>query len=140
VAVDLRYSVETQYPTVEFLGGTQTRDVVAVGITTKGHGVYIEFRIPVTTYTPDNVKSNAIGYTGTIENAFTFPGVQGVSWGQSPDAAGELVDQITYTVVSDSGNSSAQLTLPLSGIGTSGQISKLKNLLASLNESEGLTG
>lgn len=140
MAVDLHYTVETQYPTVEFLGGTQTRDVVAVGITTRGHGVYLEFRLPVSTYSAALVKSYGTGYTGTIEQAFDFPGVGGVSWGQSPDASGELKDQITYTVVSDSGNSSAQVTLPLSGIGTAPQLAKLQHLLDGLNEAEGAGG
>ena len=43
------FTVVTQYPTVEYLGGTQTRDVVAVGYTTKPSGIY---------FTPDRKESH----------------------------------------------------------------------------------
>ena len=45
------FSVVTQYPTVEYLGGTQTRDVIAVVYTLKLSGLYFEARIPAADYT-----------------------------------------------------------------------------------------
>lgn len=136
MAVDLGYQVQTQYPTTEFLGGTQTRDVTAVGITTNGHGVYIEFRIPDNVYSAAQVKDYAIGYTGTIEQVFEWPGVGGASWSQVPTPSGELADQITLTVQSDSGNSAANLVTPLGTLSEQSTAPKVAKLVKALNDAE----
>lgn len=139
MADNLNYTVDTQYPTVEFLGGTQTRDVVAVGITTQGHGVYMEFRIPQTLYSAKQVKAYATGYTGSIESQFDIQGVAGLQWSQQPNASGELQDVWTYTVTSSTGNSAATFTLPI-GQATTDNVTKKVNALASqLNQAEALT-
>lgn len=113
MAVDLGYDVVTQYPTVQFLGGTQTQDVVAVGITTRGHNVYVEFNIPRNIYSAQEVKNYATGYTGSVEQFFEVPGVTGVSWSQQPNASGNLVPTLTFTVESTSGLSAATFSVPL---------------------------
>jgi hypothetical protein len=132
------FTVVTQYPTLEFIGGTQTQDVMAIGYRTKAHGVYFEVRIPRKGYTPGNVNSTGIGYTGTIEAAFANDNVIGGEWTQTPTAAGDLVDNIVYTVASDSGNSTAQLVVPYSQLSPGLYDPKLAALAKTLNDSEGL--
>ena len=106
------FNVVTQYPTLEFIGGTKTQDVMAIGYRTKAHGIYFEARIPRAGYTQANVVSTGEGYTATIEAAFSDSHVIGAEWTQTPTAAGDLVDNIVYTVASDSGNSTAQIVVP----------------------------
>jgi hypothetical protein len=106
------YTVETQYETVEYLGGTQTRPVIAVGVRTKLHGVYFEFRIPKAEYNSGNVRNNANGYTAQYELLFGIEGVTDVEWVQEPTNAGQLADHVIVYFESTSGNSSASLDVP----------------------------
>jgi hypothetical protein len=108
------YSIVTQYPTVEYLGGTQTKDVMAVGVRTNDHGVYFEFRLDKKAYTAANVKSDANGYTIVYELLFDIDGVTDVEWSQQPTAAGELQDHVTVYFTSSSGNSSSFIDFPYS--------------------------
>jgi hypothetical protein len=108
------YDVVTQYETVEFLGGTQTRPVIAVGVRTKAHGVYFEFRLPKADYNPTNVKNDANGFTIVYELLFTIDGVTDVEWTQEPTNAGQLQDHVIVYVTSTSGNSSSSIDVPYS--------------------------
>jgi hypothetical protein len=108
------YTVETQYETTEFLGGTQTQQVIAVGVRTNLHGVYFEFRIPKADYSSAAVKSNANGYTIIYELLFTIPGVSDAEWGQEPTPGGQLEDHVTVYFASTSGNSTASIDFPYS--------------------------
>jgi len=108
------YAIIAQYPTVEFLGGTQTRDVMAVGVRTNDHNVYFEFRLPKASYTADNVKADANGFTIVYELLFDIPGVTDVEWSQQPTPAGQLQDHVTVYFASSSGNSSSFLDFPYS--------------------------
>ena len=132
------FTVVTSYPTLEFLGGTQTQDVMAIGYRTKAHGVYFEVRVPKAGFTAENVNSMGIGYTGTIEAAFTNQNVIGGEWTQTPNSAGELVDNIVYTVQSDSGNSTDQVTVPYSQLAPELYDPKLAAAVKTLNDTEGL--
>ena len=132
------FEVVTQYPTLEFIGGTQTQDVMAVGYRTKANQVYFEVRIPRKGYTASNVNSTGIGYTGTIEAAFANDNVIGGEWTQTPTAAGDLVDNIVYTVASDSGNSTAQLVVPFAQLAPELYDPKIAALVKTLNDAEGL--
>lgn len=133
---DLGFTIVTQYPTVEFLGGTQTRDVTAVGFTTNGHGVYYEARIPNAIYSPQQVFDYATGYTGTIEQVFNWNGVIGASWSQQPNANDELADFLTLTVSSTSGNSTAQITIPFTDLGVAAGVNKVTALHHNLDLTE----
>jgi hypothetical protein len=106
------YSIQTQYETVEYLGGTQTRPVIAVGVLTVGHGVYFEFRIPKVNYNSANVRNDANGFTIIYEMLFTIPGVVDVEWTQEPTQAGQLADHVVVYFESTSGNSSASIDFP----------------------------
>ena len=108
------YTIGPQYETVEFLGGTQTRPVIAVGVTTVGHGVYFEFRLPKTAYNSAAVASNANGYTTIYELLFTIPGVTSAEWAQEPNQAGQLEDHVVVYFQTPSGNSGASIDFPYS--------------------------
>ncbi len=89
---------------IEFLGGTQTRPVVAVSYQSKPSGVYFEQRILRKVYSPAVVKNVGQAWAALIEQALATAGVAGLAWSQVPTASGELQDTITVTVESDSGN------------------------------------
>lgn len=126
------YDVITQYETVEFLGGTQTRPVIAIGVRTHEHGVYFEFRLPKADYNAANVKNDANGFTIVYELLFEIPGVSDVEWTQEPTSAGQLQDHVIVYVVSTSGNSSASLDVPYSQFTQdiiAGKVEKLRGQL-----------
>jgi hypothetical protein len=106
------YDVITQYETVEYLGGTQTRPVIAVGVRTHVHGVYFEFRVDKKDYNSSVVRSDANGFTIIYELLFTIPGVTDVEWTQEPTSAGQLMDHVVVYFTSTSGNSSASIDFP----------------------------
>lgn len=130
------YSIVTQYPTVEFIGGTQTQDVSAVGILTKPHGVYAEFRVPQAGMTASIVNAAALGYADIYETLFTIPGVVGVAWSQQANAVNVLQDVVTITVASTSGNSTATLSVPLVDLGPQLHKPQIAALRKTLNEIE----
>lgn len=130
------YEVITQYETVEFLGGTQTRPVIAVGVRTKEHGVYFEFRLPKGDYNAANVKNDANGFTIIYELLFDIPGVADVEWTQEPTTSGQLADHVIVYVVSSSGNSSASLDVPYSQFTQEIIAGKVKTLRGQLDAGE----
>lgn len=132
------FQVVTQYPTLEFLGGTQTQDVMAVGYRTKAQGIYFEVRIPRNIYSSDIVSSYGTGYTGTVEQYFTNPNVIGGEWTQTPTPSGELQDTMIYTVASDSGNSTGQVTVSFAQLSQPSVETEINHLISQLNASEGL--
>lgn len=140
MAVDLGYDVVTQYPTVQFIGGTQTQDVVAVGIVTRGHQVYVEFNIPRNIYSAQEVKNYATGYTGSVEQFFEVPGVTGVAWSQAPNSSGNLIPTLTFTVESTSGLSAATFAVPLASATDTLVKTRAAALRKELNDSEASGG
>jgi hypothetical protein len=130
------FDVVTQYPTLEFLGGTQTQDVMAIGYRTATHGVYFEVRIPKKGYTTANVHSTGMGYTSLVEGLFFNDNVIGVEWTQIPTANGELMDAYVVTVASDSGNSTAQVTITDAKLAPEVYKPKINALVKTVNDSE----
>lgn len=133
-----QYSIVTQYETVEFLGGTQTRPVMAVGVRTADHGVYFEFRLPKADYNAANVKNDAEGFSIVYELLFTIPGVSDVEWTQEPTNAGQLQDHVLVYVVSTSGNSSSSIDVPYSKFTQDYIAAQVKKLRTQLDNAEGL--
>jgi hypothetical protein len=131
-------SVVVQYPGVVFLGGTQTQDVIFVGITTSPHGVYFEVPVPKAVYTPTLVNQYAEGYGGTIEQAFAVPGVVGAEWTQTPTPASELQSNLVIYVQSASGNSQASFSLPFADLTPALIEAGAKPLIAQLDATEAL--
>jgi len=109
MAVDPSFTIVTQEPTVEYIGGTNTQDVIAVGFVTTAHQVYGEVRVPQASYSAALAKAAAAGYADIFETIFSFPNVSDLAWGQRTTRAGLLVDQVTIYVSSDSGQSTAPL-------------------------------
>jgi hypothetical protein len=132
------YTVVTQYPTTEFLGGTQTRDVVAVGIQTIPHGIYTEVRIPQAAYDSHLVAAAALGAASIFEYLASIPNVVGVQWYQQPQPNGELADAVTITVASSSGDSTANLNVLVSALGPKEHEPQIEALSAQLDAAEGL--
>ncbi len=130
------FEVRVQYPTVEFLGGSQTRDVMAVGYVTKPSGIYVEVRIPKSTYTAAQVKSYGIGYSGTIEAVAAIPGVDGMTWSQVQRRDGTLGDVMTVYVTSSSGDSAGSFVLPFAQLAPELAAPKVAALRKQLDNAE----
>lgn len=130
------YAIVTQYETVEFLGGTRTRDVIAVGVRTAAHGVYFEFRVPKATYTAAIATQNANGFAIVYEDLFQIAGVDGVEWTQEPTPAGQLEDHVIVYVQSSSGNSSSSINVPYSQFAQELIAPKVAALVAQLDAAE----
>jgi hypothetical protein len=105
------YTVRVQYPTVEFLGGSQTRDVMAIGFVTKPHGIYFEARIPKKQYNAAAVRSYGIGYSGMIEAIADIAGIEAMVYSPKQQPDGTLLDTFEVYVSSTSGDSAGALTL-----------------------------
>lgn len=135
------YDVLTQYPSTEFLGGTQTRDVMVVGINAKPVGsdawtVYLEFQIPEKLYTPAQVKAYATGYSGSVREVRELPGVTDMSYMQDVTPGGQLSPGFTVYVESDSGLSGGAFALPFGQLSGDLAAPKVAALVAKLNASE----
>lgn len=130
------YTVVSQYETVEFLGGTQTRPVIAVGVRTAVHGVYFEFRLLKADYNSANVKADANGFTIVYELLFTIPGVTDVEWTQEPTNAGQLQDHVVVYFTSTSGNSSASIDFPYSQFTQDYIAARVAHAIAGLDAAE----
>ena len=132
------FTVVGQYPTVEFLGGIKTRNVIAVGAVTVPHGVYFEVRVSQSTYGATLVAAALLGPASIYEDLYGITGVIGVEWGQGVTAGGELQDVVTITVSSTSGNSTAQLTVPFSQLGPQLHAPQIAALVHELDATEEL--
>lgn len=132
------YRIGLQYPDVEFLGGTQTRPVMAVGVFTNPHNVYFEMRIPKTDYKAATVATYAEQYAANIEVAFQNPNVADIVWFQDQRADGYLVDMATVYVTSDSGNSTGTLDVLFGQLDLRYLDPKITALVATLNQAEAL--
>ena len=111
------YTVITQYPGIDVIGGTQTQDVIFVGITTIPNGTYIEFPIAQKGFAADFVAGAAVGWATIVETVWTLPWVVGVQWTQIVNQSNQLVSSLVITVTSTSGNSAGQLTVPIVSLG-----------------------
>ena len=132
------FKVVTQYPTIEFLGGSQSQSVMAVGYVSKPNGVYFEQRIARSIYAPSIVKAVGESYATIFETLFTVPGVSGVEWSQAQIASGALEDQVTIYVSSTSGNSTSSLTVAIAALGPKLHASQIAALRKQLDEAEAL--
>ncbi len=103
------YSIVTQYPDVEVIGGAQTQDVQVIGVLTAEHSVYFEIRLPRASATTAFIRQEANAFTIIYELVFTAPGVSDVQWTQEPTAGGLLEDHVIVYVTSTSGNSTGVL-------------------------------
>jgi hypothetical protein len=128
------------YDDVEFLGGSQTRDVLVTSIRTKPSGVYIEVRVPRSLfdqYGSQVVNAAALGMANIFETLMKQPYVAGVQWGQQA-AQGQLRDVAVITVASTSGDSQSTLTVPVVNLGPDLDHKAITKLHDQLDATEGL--
>lgn len=130
------YTGLTQRPGVQFIGGTQTRNVQLVGITTQPHGVYFEFQVPQTDYSAAVVTQDANGFASIIEALFEIDGIAGIEWTQEPTTSGQLVDHLLITVQSTSGESTALLDEPFSQLTQQNVAGKVGTIVDQLDQAE----
>jgi hypothetical protein len=132
------YTVVTQYPGIDSLGGTQTQDVIFVGITTIPHGIYLEFPIPTTVYSATQVADYGIGFSGTVEAVYDNEWVVGAQWSQIVNPSNMLESVLIITVTSTSGNSTGTVTIPQSQWAATFWNPPINNLHAQLDDAENL--
>lgn len=132
------YDVVTQYPGVQTLGGSQTRDVIFVGIQTKPSGIYVEFPINKASYKSTSVATAAAAWAKIAEAINAEPFVTDVQWTQIVTAGGQLVNGWVITVESSSGNSAGQLTVANRDLAANYDAAPIAALHKELNAAEGL--
>lgn len=121
---------------IEYLGGSQTRSVVALSAVSQPHGVYFEWRIPRAGFTAVKASGQAQAYAGLVEDIFKNANVAGAEWTQQPNAAGFLLDEMIVYVTSDSGDSSATFTQSFYALDPAQVDAKVAALAAELNALE----
>lgn len=132
------FKVRGTYPVTETLGGTKTRNMVAVGAVTVPHGVYFEVRVPQADYTASLTAAALLGPASIYEDLFDIPGVVDVAWSQGATASGQLQDLVTVVVSSTSGDSSDELTVPFVQLGPQLHKPQIAALRAQLDATEAL--
>lgn len=134
------FDILTSYRDVEFLGGTNTRDVHVAGGFTKPSGIYFEVRVPSSLYEKEGasvINAAALSTTTILETLMTQQHVDGVLWGQQ-SAGGQLQDVAIINVVSPSGNSSEPYTVPFIKLGPKLNAPQIAAIAKRLAETEAL--
>lgn len=134
------FAIVTSYEDVEFVGGTNTRDVQVAGAVTKPSGIYFEVRVPKSTYQQDGpsvINAAALGMANILETLVKQPHVGGVQWGQA-SSGGQLQDVAIITVLSKSGNSSSLYTVPIVQLGPKLNATQIAAISARLDATEAL--
>lgn len=132
------FSVQNQRPGLLSIGGTQTQDVVFVGITTSPSGIYVEFPVIASAYSSDVVNAAAIGWATIAETIAAQPFVIGVQWAEIINAANQLVPAWIITVQGSSPDNAAQLTIENNKLGPKLGADRIKKLHDELAATEGL--
>lgn len=122
--------------TVEYLGGTNSRQVAVVAVRTYPSLVYFEFRIPRADFTAAIARQEAEGYGAQVEAIMTDPHVNGIEWFQNANPAGYLVDMGTIFVQSTSGNSGLSFSVPWGLVYVEYVDTPIANLVAQLDAAE----
>lgn len=132
------YTVVNQYPGLDTLGGTQTQDVVFVGITTLPHGTYVEFPVAKSVYAKDVVAGAALGWADIAETLWKQPHVVGVQQTQVVNQSNQLTYSWIISVESDTGDSWATLTIANNDLGPKLGLDRINALSAQLTGAENL--
>lgn len=122
--------------TVEYLGGTQSRQVAVCAVRTAPSLVYFEFRIPRSGFTAAIARQEAEGYGALVESILTGPNVSGIEWWQNANDSGYLVDMGTIFVRSNSGNSGLSFDVPWGLVHPEYVDGPISDLVAQLNAAE----
>ena len=132
------FQVVTQYPGLLAIGGTQTQNVVFVGITTSPSGIYVEFPVIQSVYSASVVDAAALGWATIAETLAKQPYVSGVQWTQIINPANQYVPAWVITVSSSSGNSAGQITIENQQLGPKLDATAIAHLHDELDKAEAL--
>lgn len=132
------FDVVGQRPTTEFLGGSETRAAVSIGIRTKPSGIYVEFLVPRSVYSTEIVNAAALGWATIYETVAALPWVVGVEWSEVPQPSGQLGQTVTITVESTSGNSTDSMDVLVTKLGPQLHKPQINALHAKLDAIEAL--
>jgi hypothetical protein len=130
------YAIVTQYPDVEVVGNTQTRDVQVIGVVTQPNQIYFEVRVPRKQATTSYLKYTAQSYRDIYELIAAEPAVADVTWRQEPTLSGQLQDWITIYVTSTSGDSTTVIDIPFSKLGDTYSSEKIAAMRKALDATE----
>lgn len=110
------YTFVTQYPGFDTLGGSQTQEVVFVGVRSVPHQTYVEFPVAKADY-PALVKAAAEGWVTIAETLWEQPNVIGVQQTQVVNPSNQLVYSWIISVQGSSEDSWATLTIANNDLG-----------------------
>lgn len=131
------YTIVTQRPDVEIIGGQQTRNVMVVGTITAAHGIYFERRYPRASFSAKIAQEDANGFTIVFEDLFQIAGVTDVAWTQEITPSNQLEDHVIVYYVSSSGDSSNYVDVPFRQFTQDYIASRVKAGRAVLDANEG---
>jgi hypothetical protein len=132
------FTILTQRPTLISQGGNKSVAGVEVGMATHPSGIYVEFDVAEKGYSAQIVNAAALGWASIYETVAGLPNVAGVGWGQVQNTAGNLDTVVVITVTSTSGNSLAQLTVPVTQLGPKLHQAQINALHTQLDDAEAL--
>jgi hypothetical protein len=133
------YAIVTQYPGIDSLGGTQTQDVIFVGINARpgtAQETYVEFPVPTNQY-PALVEATALGWAAIVQGIWSNEWVVGLQWTQLVNASNNLVTAWIIAVTSTTGNSTGTVTIENHALGPSTGGDKADALHDDLDSVEG---
>jgi len=110
------FQVVRQYPDTEYLGGTQTRPVTAVGYRTIPYNIYFESRIPDASYNQTEVDNTGKVNSEPLIAVRALTNVTDVEWTQVTRPSGYVEDEIIVYYRTPTGNSEGSLITPFTGI------------------------
>jgi hypothetical protein len=131
-----QYTIVTQYPGIDVLGGTQTQDVVYIGFVTIPNGTYAEAPVNALGYSATTVALTAESWANAIEEVWDHPFVVGVQWTEVVNQSNQLVPSVIVTVSSSSGDSAAQVTIPMAKLPANAYGGQIDNLHSQLDAAE----
>ncbi len=118
---------------VELVGGDQTQDVQQITVQAKPSGVVFPVRVPLASFTAEAVTAAAAPLADALNELADDPGITSVTTLQDVTAAGQLEDRLHVTVVSDNGNLSTTVDVPLRDVLGGGIGAKVEAARANLN-------
>lgn len=140
------YTVQGSWNTTELQGGTNIVPAQEFAVLSKPSGIYFQFRRPTSQLAKLDaaeraalIASIADQLATRIEKVMAESNVEWINYSQPTNAAGQLLDEMTIYVTSDSGNSQGTVSVPLAEIGPGDYTTSRVNAeVAALDAAEGL--
>lgn len=130
------YHIDAQTQTVQVLGDGTTKDIMDVVFTTIPSGVTVGYYLPLQLW-GDSVGNTILeSNAAAVETARNLPNVVGLTVNEDVDVSGLLLHFANVYVSSDSGNSTAVLTVRLDRLFASDFPNDVADLAAKLNATE----